>query len=132
MFNLPTAFITPKFAAVLSSRLFTIPFMGRDHLNASALFEMLIKAIAIVSFVTNQSLGSLNNNAALNGSFDQLYFVGRSTFHVSGDRKTRSVCNCHDLGGFYALCLADTKTPFFAGTKVPSINASRMSIQPRL
>jgi hypothetical protein len=57
--------------------------------------------------------------------------MGRSTFHVSGDRNTSSVCNCHDLGAFAALCLADSKTPFFAGTKVPSIKASLMSISPR-
>jgi hypothetical protein len=106
--------------------------MGCDHLNASALFEMLIKTIAIVSFITNQSLGGLNNKAAFNDGFNQFYFVGRSTLHVSGDRKTRSVCDCHDLGAFAALCLADSKTPFFAGTKVPSINASRMSMPPRL
>jgi hypothetical protein len=58
--------------------------------------------------------------------------MGRSAFHVSGDRKTRSVCDCHDLGALATLCLADSKTPFFAGAKLPSINASRMSILPRL
>jgi hypothetical protein len=57
--------------------------------------------------------------------------MGRSAFNVSGDRKTSSVCNCHDLGSLAALCLANRKTPFFAGTKVPSIKASRMSIPPR-
>jgi hypothetical protein len=56
--------------------------------------------------------------------------MGRSAFNVSGDRKTRSVCNCHDLGALTALCLADSKTPFFVGTKVPSIKASRISISP--
>jgi hypothetical protein len=57
--------------------------------------------------------------------------MGRSAFNVSGDRKTSSVCDGHDLGAFAALCLADSKTPFFAGTKVPSMNASRISIPPR-
>jgi hypothetical protein len=55
----------------------------------------------------------------------------RSAFNVSGDRKTSSVCDGHDLGALAALCLADSKTPFFAGTKVPSIKASRISIPPR-
>jgi hypothetical protein len=32
--------------------------MGSDHLNAPALFEMMIKAIAIVSLVTNELLGA--------------------------------------------------------------------------
>jgi hypothetical protein len=57
--------------------------------------------------------------------------MGRSALNVSGDRKTSSVCDGHDLGAFAALCLADSKTPFFAGTKVPSMKASRMSIPPR-
>jgi hypothetical protein len=57
--------------------------------------------------------------------------MGRSAFNVSGDRKTRSVCDCHDFGAFAAFCLADSRTPFFAGAKVPSMNASRMSICPR-
>ena len=50
---------------------------------------------------------------------------------MSGDRKTRSVCNCHDLGAFPAFRIADSTTPFFAGTKLPSMNASRMSIPSR-
>jgi hypothetical protein len=49
--------------------------------------------------------------------------MGRSAFNVSGDRKTSSVCDGHDLGAFAALCLA--------GTKVPSMNSSRISIPPR-
>jgi hypothetical protein len=57
--------------------------------------------------------------------------VRRGTFDISGDRKTRSVCNCHDLGAFPALRIADKTTPFFAGLKLPSMNASRMSISPR-
>ena len=60
-----------------------------------------------------------------------LQLMGRSTFNVRGNRKTRSICDCHDLGAFATLCLADSKTPFFAGTKVPSIKASRKSIPPR-
>jgi hypothetical protein len=57
--------------------------------------------------------------------------VGRSAFNVSGDRKTRYVRDRHDLGTLAALCLADSKTPFFAGTKLPSMNASRISMSPR-
>ncbi len=57
--------------------------------------------------------------------------MGRSAFHISGDRKTTSVCDCQDLGAFATLCLANSKTPFFAGAKLPSMNASRISIRPR-
>ena len=57
--------------------------------------------------------------------------MGRSAFNMNSGRKTRSVCDCHDLGALAALRLADSKTPFFAGAKLPSIKASRMSIWPR-
>jgi len=50
---------------------------------------------------------------------------------MSDDRKTRSVCNCHDLGAFPVFRIADSTTPFFAGLKLPSMNVSRMSIPPR-
>jgi hypothetical protein len=48
---------------------------------------------------------------------------------INGQR--RSVCDCHDLGALATLCLADSKTPFFAGAKLPSMNASLISIFPR-
>ena len=50
----------------------------------------------------------------------------------SGDRKTSSIRDCHDLGAFATLCLADSKTPFFTGAKLLLMNASRISIIPRL
>jgi hypothetical protein len=129
--NFPSTFITPEFAAVLGSSPYTVPFMRRDHFNAAALFEMLIKAITIIGLIANKLVRSIFGKTAVYGILNKLYFMGRSTFHVSGDRKTRSVCDRHDLGPLATLCLADSKTPFFAGAKQPSMNASRISILPR-
>ena len=67
----------------------------------------------------------------LHSCLNKFYFMGRSAFHVSGDRKTSSVCDCQDLGAFVTLCLANSMTPFFAGAKQPSMKASRISIWPR-
>jgi hypothetical protein len=39
--------------------------------------------------------------------------MGRRVFNVGVDRKTSSVCGCHDLGAFATLCLADIKPLFF-------------------
>src|SRR6516164_287053 len=50
-----------------------------------------------------------------------------STFRADGDRKTIAVCNCHDLGAFATLCLADPSAPLFAGAKLPSMKASSRS-----
>jgi hypothetical protein len=55
----------------------------------------------------------------------------RSTGNPCGDRKTRAVCNCHDLGPLPALGLPDGEAPFLAPAKVPSMNASLISIPPR-
>jgi hypothetical protein len=56
----------------------------------------------------------------------------RSTCNPTGDRKTRAVCDCHDLGPLPPLGFADAEPPFLAPAKVPSMKASRMSMPPRL
>ena len=130
-FNFPSAFVSPKLPSVLRITFTAILPVRCDHLNATLIKEMLIKSIAVVGLIANDLIRSILRKAAVYGGFHQGYFMGRSALHVEGDRKTRSVCDCHDLGALAALCLADSKTPFFAGTKVPSMNASRMSIPPR-
>ena len=129
---LPSAPIASQFPAVLGIRFFASFAMGCDHFDTTFVKELVVKFIAVVRLITNQLIRSIPGKAAVYRILDKLYLVGRSAFHVSGDRKTRSVCNCHDLGAFAAFCLADSKTPFFVGAKVPSINASRMSMPPCL
>ncbi len=130
-FYLPSASITPQFPAVLGFWLFPAFTMRGDHFNTTIVKELVIKFIAVVGLVANQLVGCILGKTGVYGILNKLYLVGRSAFHVSGDRKTSSVCDCHDLGAFATLCLADSKTPFFAGAKLPSINASRISILPR-
>jgi hypothetical protein len=55
----------------------------------------------------------------------------RSTCDPCGDRKTRAVCNCHDLGPLPTLRLPDARAPFLAPAKVPSMKASVISMPPR-
>jgi len=124
--NLPSSAIATKFSSILSARLFSILLVWCNQFNATVFQQFLIKRIAIVRLVTNKFIRSMLGKATIDSLFNKLYFVGRSASNVSGDRKTRSVCDCHDLGAFAAFCLADSKTPFFAGTKVPSIKASRV------
>jgi hypothetical protein len=57
--------------------------------------------------------------------------VRRRTLDAGGDRKTRAVCNCHDLGPLPALGLSDGRAPFLAPEKVPSMKASLTSMPPR-
>jgi hypothetical protein len=130
-FYLPSAPIASELSAVLGFRFFPAFSMRGNHLNATFFKQLIIKFIAIVGFISDQFVRRVFGKAAVYGILDKLYLMGRSAFHVNGDRKTRSVCDCHDLGAFATLCLANSKTPFFAGAKLPSMNASRISILPR-
>ena len=129
--NFPSAPITSKLSAILSRGLFAPSTMRSNHLNTSLFKKLPIKTIAIIGFIANKFVRSIVRKTAINCCLNKLYFMGRSAFHMSGDRKTTSVCDGQDLGAFAALCLADSKTPFFAGAKLPSMNASRISIWPR-
>jgi hypothetical protein len=129
--DFPSTPITPELSAILGRRLFTSPAVWRDHLNAALMQKLLVKFVAIIGFIANKFIRCISGKTTIDSCLNKLYFMGRSAFHVSGDRKTTSVCDCHDLGAFAALCLADSKTPFFAGAKQPSMKASRISIWPR-
>ena len=130
-FDFPSTPITPELSAILGRRLFASSAVWRDHLNAAFLQKLLIKAVTVIGFIANKLVRCIPGKTTVDSCLNKLYFMGRSAFHVSCDRKTTSVCDCQDLGAFAALCLADSKTPFFAGAKLPSMNASRISILPR-
>ena len=55
----------------------------------------------------------------------------RRACHVKGERKTSSICHCHNFGAFAALGFTNGTAPLFAGANVPSIKASRKSSLPR-
>ena len=130
-FDFPSTPITPELSAILGRRLFASSSVRRDHLNATLIQKLLIKTVAVIGFIAYKLVRRIPGKTAVNCCLNKLYFMGRSAFHVSGDRKTTSVCDCQDLGAFAALCLANSKTPFFAGAKQPSMKASRISIWPR-
>jgi len=129
--HFPSASIAPEPSSVLSFGLLSSTSVRGDHLNTALKKKLYIKAVTIICLITNETVRCMLDKTAVYRCLNQLYFVWRSACHVSGDRNTRSVCDCHDLGAFAALRLADSKTPFFAGAKLPSMNASRISISPR-
>ena len=129
--NFPSTPIASELSAILGRTAFAAATVWRNHFNAPLFEKLLIKAVAIIGFIANKLIGRIAGKTTVDGCLDKLYFMGRSAFHVSGDRKTTSVCDCQDLGAFAALCLANSKTPFFAGAKQPSMKASRISIWPR-
>jgi len=129
--NLPSSPISTKFTSILSMLLFSVNFMRRNQFNVSVFRKLLVKFVAVIRLIADKPIRGILGKTTIYCRLNQLHFMGRSAFNMSGDRKTSSVCDGHDLGAFAALCLADSKTPFFAGTKVPSMKASRISIPPR-
>ena len=129
--DLPAALIPPEWTAVLSFGLGSIAPMRSNHLHAQLALKLPIQTVGVIGLVADQPLRGGRDKAPSQSGGNQPHLVWRSAFHVSGDRKTRSVCNCHDLGAFSTLRIADSRAPFFAGAKLPSMNVSRMSIPPR-
>ena len=127
--HFPTALISAQRSSVLSLGL-SARSVRRDKID-SKFPQFLVQWIAVVSRVSYQFLWPILGKGGVQSLSDQRYFVGRSASHVNGDRKTISVCDCHDLAPFPAFRRANTIAPFFADENEPSINPSPKSIFPR-
>ena len=127
----PSLPIFAQFSPILCGCLFSSRPMGSDQLYTSLVKKLFIKLIAIVSLIANKAVRRIAHKTSVDRCLDKLHCMGRSAFKVREKRKTRSVRNGHDIGAFAAFCRTNSKTPFFAGTNVLSIKASRMSISPR-
>lgn len=127
--NLPAASIAPQRSSVLRFASF-LPVRG-NHFNAPTLFQLGVKLVAVVGLVADQAVRELIGERPIQSVFHQGHFMRRRACHVKGERKTSSVCHCHDLGALAALCFTNGTAPFFAGANVPSMNASRKSSLPR-
>jgi hypothetical protein len=128
VFGFPSTPISPKLSAILSRRLFASLSVWRDHFKAAFVQKLLVKTVAIIGLIANKLVRRIPGKTTGDSCPNKLYFMGRSAFKMSGDRKARSVCDDQDLGAFAALCFADSKIAFFAGGKQPSMKASRISI----
>ena len=129
--DLPAAAVTTQTATVLSRGGHAHKFVRRDELYTVAFLDVLVQRIAVVSAVTDHSLGSFRKEALLERGFDEFCFMRRSAGHVHGERKTMAVCDCHDFAAFAAFCRADTRAPFFAPLKLASMKDSLRSSFPR-
>jgi hypothetical protein len=129
--DFPATTVAPQHAAILRCGSGSLSVVRRDHLYTETLADLRIQWITVVGAVTDQPLGSLGEEASLDGEFDEFCFMRRSAGHVHGERKTMAVCDCHDFAAFAAFCRADTRAPFFAELKLASMKASLRSSFPR-
>jgi len=127
--DFPSSSISSKWPSILGFGSLSAYSMRGDHLDADGC-QPTVQGIGVIGLVADDSLGKPDHEPPPEGLFDQGHFMRRSAGHVDGDRKTSSVCNCHDLGALATLSFANSRAPFLAGEKLPSMKASRMSSPP--
>src|SRR5512145_1275042 len=125
--DLPAPLVAPEHPPVLGHP-FPAAQVGCDQLDPALLAQPLVQRVAVVCPVPDQTRGLLLEEALVERRLDERDLMRRSTRNPTGDRKTSAVCNCHDLGPLPALGFSDGRAPFLAPAKVPSMNASLMSI----
>jgi hypothetical protein len=130
-FDIPSALHPTQRTTILGCGLLPIRTVRSDQLDSAFFAESFVKAIAIVSLVADEVSGTGGSPGLLKRLLNQRYFVRRSAGHVDGERKTATVCNCHDLAAFAPLGLPDLEPPFLAPAKEPSMKASAGLIAPR-
>ena len=135
--NNPSLTVTPEFSPVL--RFWFLPVHAvRDNQVNFNFFQPVSQWIAVVRSVCNQTLGPLlRATFARTGHFDRVkgflresYFRWRGRGKDASQRNTLAVDHHHPLCAFAPFCFTDAIAPFFAGTKLPSINASCQSMSP--
>lgn len=130
-FDFPAAFMPPQLSSVLSFWLSPAAAVRGGHLHPMLFHKFRVKTVAVMRFVTDELAGLAADEKAVKRLFRELRLMRRSACKAGGGRKAGSVRNGHDPAAFAAFCPADGSAPFFAGTKLPSMNASRMSMPPR-
>ena len=130
-FDFPAAFVSPQFASVLRFCSFAIRLVRRNQFNSEICSQLFVERIRVVCFIANQTLGRVVGEPFKQSFSDKFDFMRRSRLRVDGDRKTRTICHCHELRAFAPLGFSHFAAPFFATIKVPSIKHSDKSSLPR-
>lgn len=130
-FDLPAPAVATQRTTVLGGGLHAIPAVGADELDPS-LRQAGAQRIAVVAAIGDQARGLLARPAAAGARdgnrverlVDERDFRRGGRGQGASQRKTRAVCHHHPLRAFPPLGRADGEPPFFAGAKLPSMNAS--------
>ena len=88
--------------------------------------------VLVIGFVRNEpfrtiscsSFSGFGNMDIVQRRLSQSNFGRRCRIEQTAQRDTRAIDNDHPLSSFAAFGLSDSKTPFFAGAKLPSMNVS--------
>lgn len=130
-FNLPSPLFSSQFSAILCFGSLAVFAMGAYKFYSS-LLELVTKWIAVVAFVRDQALGPALRPARavswnldlFKGLINECHFRRGCRGKEASQRNTLTVDHHHPLCTFTFLRFANTLPPFFAGAKLPSMNAS--------
>lgn len=129
--HLPATSVATEDAAILRGLSAARGIVRSDQFDAEALTDFRVERIAVVSAVTDHSLGHFGEEAPLQGGADEFRFMRRSAGHVHGERKAMAVADRHDFAALTASSRANGGAPFLAPLKVASMKASLRSSLPR-
>lgn len=120
--DLPAAAVAPELPAVLGH--VSPGGAVRREERYPALGHPGIHGVTVVAAVADNSLRQRPEKARLQRVLDEGDVPGIRTCDSNGERKTSTVCDCHDLGAFAFAGESDGAAPFFAPAKVASMKAS--------
>ena len=100
--HLPATAIASEDAAILRGLSAARWIVRSDQFDAEALTDFRVERIAVVSAVTDHSLGHFGEEAPLQGGADEFRFMRRSAGHVHGERKAMAVADRHDFAALTA------------------------------
>src|SRR5262249_43554303 len=103
-FDGPAFLVSSQWPSVLSLRAITA--VGSDHFH-SHLRHLLIKHVAVVSFVANQALGDLSGHHEIKESLNQMALVRGRRRAVRGHRQTFAINHNHDFDALSNTGAAD-------------------------
>ena len=129
--DLPAALVSSEHASILRLGLRAVCPVRRDQIGSELGQDAYIERVTVVGSVADQPDGRFFNEAVVEHLFDERDLMRASTGDAKGDRKTRAVCNGHDLGPFAALGFPDVEPFFLALAKEPSMKVSLRSKPPR-
>jgi hypothetical protein len=128
-FHSPTPAVSPQGTAILRGFL-ALTAMRCDHLDAIAVSQISV-AVAVLSFVADQSRREGVEEAVPEDAFDELALMWRSALDTNGERKTVIIGESDDFRPFAALGGPDREAPLFAPVKEASMKASSSCNFPR-
>jgi hypothetical protein len=129
--DFPASFVAAQASAVLRFGSSAILFVRSNQFNFKAISQLFVERVRIIRLVTNQTFWSVIGESPAERFFNEFDFVRRSRIGVDGERKTSTVCHCHEFLALAPLCCANFAAPFFDTINVPSIKHSERSSLPR-